>query len=255
LTGLELNPHAIAAVVISPFVGSFLSTVAIRLPAGESVVVGRSHCRGCGENLLMRDLVPILSWLILRGQCRKCGISIGVLYPILELAALVAAVWAAMVVEGWLIWPGCILGWALIVLAAIDLENFILPNAITLPLIGVGLGTAWLIDHAQIWHHLAGAVGMYLAFIAIAAGYRHLRGREGLGMGDAKLAAAAGAWASWTGAPSVVLLACGAAFLFVLWQAFRGRPLGAADRIAFGPYLCVGTWLVWLHGPLGFGVA
>lgn len=255
LANFDVNPHAVAAVAMSPFVGSFLAAVAVRLPAGESIVTGRSHCRRCGRTLSAWDLVPILSWLFSRGRCRQCGGRIGVRYPLLELSALVAAVWAAAVVDGWLIWPSCFLGWGLLVLAAIDLENFVLPDAITLPLVGTGLGIAWLLDHAEIGHHLAGAAGMYLAFVMVAIGYRRLRGREGLGMGDAKLAAAAGAWTSWVGAPSVVLLACASAFLFVLWQALRGRSLGPRDRIAFGPHLCVGTWLVWLYGPLAFGTA
>lgn len=248
-----LDPNAVAAVLISPFVGSFLSVVVVRLPAGESIVTGRSHCRICKQKLPVQDLVPVLSWLITHGRCRRCGGSIGLRYPILELLAVAAAAWAVAVVSGWLVWPTCILGWSLIVLAAIDLENFVLPDAITLPLVGVGLGVAWLIDRADIWSHLGGAAGMYLAFVAVAAGYRRLRGREGLGRGDAKLAAAAGAWTSWTGAPSVVLLACAAAFLFVLWHALRGRSLAPTTRIAFGPHLCLGTWLVWLYGPLGFG--
>jgi leader peptidase (prepilin peptidase)/N-methyltransferase len=203
---LEYNPHTVAAVVVSPFIGSFLSAVVARLPAGESVVTGRSRCPDCGQALGLRDLVPILSWVFLRGRCRQCGAAIGRRYLVLELAALLVAVWAAAVVEGWLIWPSCLLGWALLTLAAIDLEHFILPNAV-----------------------------------------------KGLGMGDAKLAAAAGAWTSWTGAPSVVLLACAAAFLFVLGRMLGGRPIGARDRLAFGPYLCLGLWLVWLYGPLKFG--
>jgi leader peptidase (prepilin peptidase)/N-methyltransferase len=250
---LEYNSHTVAAVVVSPFIGSFLSAVVARLPAGESVVTGRSRCPDCGQALGLRDLVPILSWVFLRGRCRQCGAAIGRRYLVLELAALLVAVWAAAVVEGWLIWPSCLLGWALLTLAAIDLEHFILPNAVTLPLAAAGLLVAWLLDPASAWHHLAGAAGMYLAFAAVAAGYRRLRGREGLGMGDAKLAAAAGAWTSWTGAPSVVLLACAAAFLFVLGRMLGGRPIGARDRLAFGPYLCLGLWLVWLYGPLKFG--
>lgn len=253
MTVQGLDPNAVAAMLISPFIGSFLSVVVVRLPVGESIVNGRSHCRNCKQTLSVRDLVPILSWLVTHGRCRQCGGSIGLRYPILELLAVAVAAWAVAVVAGWLVWPTCILGWSLIVLAAIDLEHFVLPDAITLPLVGVGLGVAWLIERADIWPHLGGAAGLYLAFVAVAAGYRRLRGREGLGRGDAKLAAAAGAWTSWTGAPSVVLLACAAAFLFVLWRALRGRSLEPTAQIAFGPYLCVGTWLVWLYGPLGFG--
>jgi leader peptidase (prepilin peptidase)/N-methyltransferase len=255
LAELDFWVHAIAAVVVSPFIGSFLATVAIRLPAGESLVAGRSRCPACKRALTAPDLVPVLSWILLHGRCRHCGAAIKTRYLVLELAALGVAFWAVFVVEGWLLWPTCLLGWTLLVLAAIDLEHFILPNAITLPLAGAGLAVAWLIDPALLQQHIAGAAGMYLAFVAVAAGYRRWRGREGLGRGDAKLAAAAGAWTSWTGAPGVVLLACASAFLFVLLRALRGKTIRARDRIAFGPFLCVGTWLIWLYGPLEFGGA
>lgn len=247
--------HAVAAVAVSPFIGSFLAVVAARLPAGASIVVGRSRCSHCGRALSLRDLAPILSWILLRGRCRQCGAAIGRRELALELAALGVALWAAFVVEGWLIWPTCLLGWALLTLAAIDMQHLVLPNAITLPLIAAGLAVAWLLDSASLWHHLAGAAGMYLAFRAVSAGYRRLRGRDGLGLGDAKLAAAAGAWTSWTGAPGVVLWACAAAFAFVLWRALRGQSVRARDRIAFGPYLSLGTWLIWLYGPLAFAAA
>jgi len=247
------TPHMAMAVIVAPFVGSFLGVVVARLPAGESVVVGRSRCVACGRTLAVRDLIPILSWILLRGRCRDCNAQIPIRHLVMELAAVGVALWAAFVVEGWLIWLTCLLGWALLVLAAVDRDHFVLPDSVTLPLVVSGIAVAWLVDPGRIWDHLAGAAGMYLAFIGLAAGYRRLRGIEGLGQGDAKLAAAAGAWTSWTGAPGVVILACAAAFLFLLWRALRGRSIGAQERIAFGPYLCLGTWLIWLYGPLQIG--
>jgi leader peptidase (prepilin peptidase)/N-methyltransferase len=83
--------------------------------------------------------------------------------------------------------------------------------------------------------------------------YRRLRGREGMGMGDAKLLAAAGAFVAWEGLPSVILISSLTALLAALFQGLREGGLSLTDRMPFGTFLCFGTWLVWLYGPLTFG--
>jgi hypothetical protein len=128
------DANALAAAVVAPFVGSFLGVVVARLPEKRDVVGGRSRCPACGHVLGVRDLAPLLSWAVLRGRCRHCGARIGWIYPAVELGALGVAVWAASVVEGWLLWVSCGLGWTLLALAAIDLRHYLLPNALTLPL-------------------------------------------------------------------------------------------------------------------------
>jgi leader peptidase (prepilin peptidase)/N-methyltransferase len=101
--------------------------------------------------------------------------------------------------------------------------------------------------------HLIGAAAGFAVFAGIAAIYRRLRGREGLGLGDAKLLAALGAWVGWQGLPTIVLYAALAGLLWAIAGALRGAPLHARHRIPFGPFLSLAGWLVWLYGPLTLG--
>lgn len=233
--------------------GSFVGTVALRLPQHADIVKGRSACPICGTRLLARDLVPLASWLVLRGRCRHCHEPIGLFYPAVELAALAIALSSAAAVSGWLVWAGCLFGWALLALALIDLREYLLHDVITLPLLAMGLAVAWCDAPQDFPGHLVGAGLGFAAFALIAARYRHWRGREGLGRGDAKLAGALGAWIGWSGLPSVVLLASLSALAVAALRQAWGARLSAADRIAFGPYLAAAGWIVWLHGPLFFG--
>lgn len=243
----------LSAILIAPFAGSFVGVLIERLPAGRPIVLARSICDACGRALGPRDLVPIVSWLAQRGRCRCGQARLGIFYPAIELAALAVAVWAAVVLSSWLVWASALLGWCLLALAAIDQRHEILPDVLTLPLIPAGLLVVYLVDPAKLPNHLIGALSGYLAFAAIAWLYHRIRGREGLGAGDARLMAAAGAWLGWQGLPSVVLIGAMAALLGALIHAWRGGRLDPAARIAFGPYLALGFWLVWLYGPLRFG--
>lgn len=245
-----LEPHWIFAVLAAPFVGSFLGVLVARLPVGGAVVFARSACPSCHHRLAAADLVPLLSWLASRGRCRHCGASIGAIYPGLEVGALAVAAWAATVTPGWLLWASCALGWTLLALSAIDWRHHSLPDQLTLPLLGAGLAVAYAARPDGIVHHLAGAAAGFAAFAAVRWCYARLRGREGLGLGDAKLLAAAGAWVAWQGLPGVVLIAAVGALAVALGGALRGRSLRPESRLAFGPYLSLGTWLVWLYGPL-----
>jgi leader peptidase (prepilin peptidase)/N-methyltransferase len=160
--------------------------------------------------------------------------------------------WAA-VIMGWTPVFAITLGlaWTLITLAAIDVLAFRLPDLLTLPLAAAGLLIS-LILPSEFWAHLAGAVIGYCAFAAIGWAFARVRGREGLGMGDAKLAAAAGAWLGWEPLPSVILIACAAGFLWVATMAIlRGRA-ALTERIPFGVALAIAIWVVWLYGPLEF---
>jgi leader peptidase (prepilin peptidase)/N-methyltransferase len=242
-----------AAVALSPIVGSLLGLLVVRLPAGEGVVLGRSRCRSCSQPLRPLDLVPLASWLALRGRCRACGQKISRLYPAVELAAVLIAVWTALAVPGIVVWATAVLGWTLLALAVIDARALILPDALTLPLAACGLAVAWWLDAASLGGHAVGAFCGWLGFWLIARLYRALRHRPGLGEGDAKLMAAAGAWVGWQGLPSVILIAALAALGAVAVAQVLRRPLDAATPIPFGPFLALGLWLTWLYGPLGIG--
>jgi leader peptidase (prepilin peptidase) / N-methyltransferase len=144
------------------------------------------------------------------------------------------------------------LGWCLLVLAAVDALSFRLPNILTWPLVAGGFAALLPFGdlHQNAIDHLIGAIVGYGAFAAIRWSYRAWRGREGLGLGDAKLLAAAGAWLGWAPLPSVVLIACAAAFAWFAADAWLRRGGTSDGRIPFGVALCLAIWIVWLYGPL-----
>lgn len=235
----------------APFVGSFLGLLIRRLPAGAPVAFARSNCESCGVQLAARDLVPIASWLTLGRHCRYCGSPLGVFYPGIETAALGVAVWAAVALpDTVLVWTGCLLGWSLLGAAVTDFRHLVLPDVLVVPLIPAGILVHMWIVPDQWMAHVTGAAIGYLAFAAVAMIYRAVRQRDGLGMGDAKLSAAAGAWVGWMGLPSVILLGAVFGLLTVLVLRVKGREVGQATELPFGPALALAFWLVWLYGPL-----
>src|SRR5262245_61926208 len=121
-------PSWIWPLALSPIIGSFLGVLITRFDAPGSLVLGRSRCDSCGATLAAQELVPILSWLVLRGRCRRCARPIGLFYPVIELAAVAIAVWAAAVTPDSLIWVSSALGWTLLALAVIDYRHFLLPD-------------------------------------------------------------------------------------------------------------------------------
>lgn len=238
-------------IVAAPFIGSFLGVLVQRLPAGRPVAWTRSACPDCDHQLTAVDLAPLASWAFQGGKCRYCASPIGLFYPGIELAALIVAVWATMALPtSLLVWAGCILGWALLGAALVDARHLLLPDILVLPLIPAGiLLHVWIVPDRWIDHLIGAAVG-YLMFAGVAALYRRFRGREGLGMGDAKLLAAAGAWVGWAGLSSVIFLGAAFGLLTALVLYFTGRAIDRAAELPFGPALAVAFWLVWLYGPL-----
>lgn len=250
---LALLPLWAWPVLIAPFVGSFLGVVVSRARAPHSILVGGSACEHCGTPLTALDLVPVVSWLALRNRCRHCGARLGIFYPAIELAALGVVLWAALLASGWLVWASALLGWVLLALAVTDLRYFLLPDFLTLPLLAAGLAVAAALEPSSLPAHLAGAAAGFLFVAILRQAYWWLRRREGIGLGDAKLLAAAGAWVSWDGLPSVVLIAAVAALAGALLRHDRRGSISLTDRVPFGAALCLGTWIVWLYGPIGVG--
>ena len=245
--------HWVFLLLAAPCVGSFLGVVVLRLPAGRPVVRGRSACPHCGAALGWRELIPLISWLIQRARCRTCGAHLSVRYPLVELAALGIALWSLAVAPGWLAWASAGLGWSLLALALIDLEHLILPNEITLPLIPAGLAVAWVLEPARVVHHAGAAVAGFLFVVILRWAYGRLRGREGIGLGDAKFLAAAGAWVSWQGLPGLVLLAAVAALAANGIRALAAGRIDWSREFPFGPFLAGALWLTWLYGPITIG--
>lgn len=178
-------------------IGSFLNVCIHRLPRGQSIVRPRSRCPGCGHELSWYENVPVISYLALRGRCRQCHARISVRYPLVELATAALFVGTYELVGiGPLLIPRLVFGSALIVLMLVDLEHRILPNAITLP--GVIVGLLFSLTAPPGWlDSLVGALAGGGLLFAIGKTYALLRHEEGLGLGDVKMLAMIGAFLGW----------------------------------------------------------
>jgi leader peptidase (prepilin peptidase) / N-methyltransferase len=179
--------------------GSFANVCIHRLPRGESIVRPPSRCPACRALVQPWDNVPVLSFIALRGRCRACRAPISLRYPLVE-AANAALYFLVAQVHG----PTArsiallALATALVVLTLIDLDHQILPDAITLPGIVVGVLASLLPGSAVSWQEsIASAIGGYLVFAAVAFAWKRLRGIEALGQGDWKMAAMLGAFLGW----------------------------------------------------------
>ena len=215
-------------------------------------MLGRSECDHCHKVLGIADLIPIVSWLLLGRRCRHCGARLSWFYPLVEIAALIPVVWSAFYMSGWLLGASAIMGWTLIALALIDWRTFRLPDGLTLFLLLSGLIASFGFDRSQWAGHLIGAVAGFVIFSLIALAYRRLRGRDGLGFGDAKLLAGLGAWISWGGLPATIFMAAASALVFAIIRSLIKKDSVQA-RIPFGPFLALAGWIVWLYGPLVLG--
>ena len=187
----------VLALVAGLCIGSFLNVCIHRLPRGGSVLRPRSRCPGCEYELRWYDNIPVVSYLLLAGRCRQCRARINLRYPIVEL--ITAAVFVAhYVVFG----PSALLvvrllfAAALIVLFAIDLEHQILPDAITLPGVVVGLAAS-LAFPPGVWDAVLGALLGGGVLFAIGEAYYRYSGQEGMGGGDVKMLAMVGAFLGW----------------------------------------------------------
>jgi leader peptidase (prepilin peptidase) / N-methyltransferase len=168
---------------------------------------------------------------------------------LIAVAAALVALWAAAVEADWTgLLVECVFGWGLLALAWIDWQRMRLPDLLTLPLLALGLTATALEMPDELTASVIGAIAGYAALRLIDRGYRGLRGREGLGQGDAKLLAAGGAWLGWEALPWVVLLAAALGLALALFQRARGVALTPETALPFGPPLALAIWIVRLHG-------
>jgi leader peptidase (prepilin peptidase) / N-methyltransferase len=232
--------------ILGLIIGSYLATLALRWPSGEAASQGRSRCDGCGRMLGWPELIPLLSYFARRGRCGSCGARIDPVHPITELAAALIGALSLALHPGLEGLAGAIFGWTLLLLAIFDIRDFWLPDRLTLPLVAIGIGAAWLFGMPLLRDSLIGALAGFLLLLAINIGYRALRGRDGLGGGDSKMLAAIGAWLGWQMLPFILLLASATGLLAVLFAALQGRKTKATDRLPFGAFLAVAAWPLWL---------
>ena len=232
--------------ILGLVIGSFLNVVIYRVPRGESLVRPGSHCPACGHFLKPWELIPVFSFLIQRGRCRRCQTRISWRYPLVELLTGLLFFYTYWHNPG--THPGrlaldLVFIASLVALTFIDLDTMRLPDVIVLPLVLVGLAGAWLIpDRLTGWESLASAVGAGGLFWFIARVYP-----EGMGLGDVKLVAALGAFLGFPGIILAVFLASLSGSLIGLARLFMRRA-SWRQQIPFGPYLAFGGVVTLLWG-------
>ena len=259
--------------VLGLLVGSFLNVVIYRLPAmldrdwraqcnallhpdapadtdttRFNLVVPRSRCRECQHPIGALENIPILSYLVLRGRCRACRTRISPRYPVVEAAAAIFAAGAA-VHFGFSpqAFAAMLLLWTLLALSVIDIDHQLLPDNMTLPLVWAGLLVNYFGVFVPLGTAVIGAMAGYLSLWLLFHGFKLLTGKEGMGYGDFKLFAAAGAWLGWQQLPLIILLASFVgAIVGIGFIVIKGR-----DRrlpIPFGPFICAGIVIALFWG-------
>jgi leader peptidase (prepilin peptidase)/N-methyltransferase len=260
------------AALVGLQIGSFLNVVVWRLPvmmqrdwdAEVAHATGQahqptvfnlakpgSHCTNCKTPLRARELVPVWSYFWLKGRCGHCGVPVSMRYPLVELA--VAALWA-FCAGHWGVTVSA-LAWAcfatmLLALALIDLDTMLLPDALTQPLLWLGLICAAVgLTKVGLQESLWGAVAGYGFLWAVQALFGLVTGKQGMGAGDFKLLAALGAWLGWLALPGIVLLSSLLAVLVALVMRLRGQ-LVSGQPLPFGPYLALAGMLTAAFDPM-----
>jgi leader peptidase (prepilin peptidase)/N-methyltransferase len=233
--------------VIGLCIGSFLNVVIYRVPLKKSIVTPPSRCRNCDYLLKWYDNIPVLSWLWLRGRCRKCGTGVSIQYPIVELttgALFVLVIW--LTPAGPLLASRLLLVCILIALFGIDLEHQILPNSITLP--GIVIGLLFSLVAPPGWKDalIGAALGGGILY-AIAWAYYLWRREEGMGMGDVKMLAMIGAFLGWKAVLVTLVLSSfsGAIIGMIMMAAQRGSMKYA---LPFGTFLAIGAVIAMFVG-------
>jgi leader peptidase (prepilin peptidase)/N-methyltransferase len=256
------TPEAIVcAAILGAVWGSFFNVVIARVPRGESIVRPPSRCMSCQAPVRALDNIPVLSYLLLRGRCRQCGVRISWRYPLVEAltAVLAAAIfWKFAGADGGELVAVRLGRFAayftfastLVVLGFIDLDTKRLPDVITLPGTVVLFLAAFAAHDVSWQERLIGVAAGYLFVRLIADFYYYVLKREGLGLGDGKLLAMMGAVLGWKALPVVVFVASlvGTAISIPILLSTRNRARGTSLRhveVPFGPFLAIGA-LVYL---------
>jgi leader peptidase (prepilin peptidase)/N-methyltransferase len=228
---------AILAIPAGLIFGSFATVVAHRVPRGEPFVAGRSRCPGCGTEIAAYDNIPVLSWLMLRGQCRNCGTRISPRYPLTELAMAVLFAGTVIVLgtgDAAELALGLIFCALLVVITLTDLDRRVIPNAVLLAGAVAAIAIVGISDPAGLASRAiaAAAAGGFLFLVALAY-------PRGMGMGDVKLAAVMGLYLGRAVAPALLIGFAVGAVVGLVMIARRGAS-ARKQAVPFGPFLALG---------------
>lgn len=229
--------------------GSFLNVCIYRVPLAKSIVFPPSACPQCERPIKAFDNIPIISYLLLVGRCRNCGLHIPFRYPLVELLTALSALAVyhkfGLTAEGFFLFA---LIAALIVIIFIDLDYWIIPDVITLPGIVICFLAAIFIKDMS-W--TASLLGLFFgggSLYLVAVIYKLMTGVDGLGMGDVKLMAMIGAWCGWMGVFFTILVSSLAGTLVgFLVMAVYHKNIKVA--LPFGPFISLGVILYIFFGP------
>lgn len=208
----------------------------------------RSACPHCGHQISALENIPVLSYLVLRGKCSKCGKAISARYPIVEAVSGILSAYAAWHFGfGLAAVAAIIFIWALLALTFIDFDTQLLPDDITLPLLWLGIIFNLYGTFTSLSNAIVGAIAGYLVLWSVYWLFKLVTGKEGMGYGDFKLLAAIGAWLGWPLLPLVIMLSSvvGAVVGITLIIAVRH---GRNVPIPFGPYLAGGGLIALFWG-------
>ena len=235
--------YAIVIIVLGLCIGSFINVVIYRLPRGESIVTGRSHCTFCRNMIAWYDLFPLVSYLLLGGRCRNCRAPISQRYPLVE--CLTAGLFLALYLHFGLtaaLLKYLFLTALMVAVSFIDMEYFIIPNSLVLSGVIFGIGIIFFVHDISLWSALLGAIscsGLLLLVSLVSQG--------GMGLGDVKLSLVTGLFLGWPLGPVGLLsgvCAGGLVGITLLVTGLKGRK----DPIPFGPFIVLGAMIALFWG-------
>ena len=239
----------IFVIIMGGLWGSFANVCIYRLPKEQDIVSGRSYCPKCKKKILWYDNIPIISYFLLSGKCRKCKKKISIQYILVELISIISF-FSIYYLYGITLTTLLlmILSLSLIIIFFIDLKHFIIPNSITFPMMALGFIKSFdpnldLIFPNYILSLLGGLFG-YGIIWSIIFFYKQIKKKEGMGLGDAKLLGVIGFWFGLKSIPFIIFLSSTIALISVIPDLLK-KSKRMSSKIPFGPYIIVGT-LVYL---------
>lgn len=222
--------------------GSFVAALCSRWPKGESVATGRSRCDKCGQKIAPRDLIPVFSYLLLKGRCRHCAQTIGLLPFIVELAAALLGILPLLFLPESQAIAAALFGWLLLPLILLDHQHLWLPNKLLLLLAATGfLIGPMLSPEIAMPDRVIGLCAGLFSLEFIRQFYKKVRKRDGMGAGDPKLFAALGIWLGWQLLPIILLLASAIGILSILLLHLTGNR--QREAFPFGSYLAIAAYV------------